>query len=166
VTLVFGSKGLAGVGQRWIMDQGFSAKIVRRHDDDGDGRLRGAELDHATAEARANLSRYQWFTWAEVDADPYRIYYVRDFGLSFARGRLVYSFFLPLGVAAGQQEREVVIAVHDPTGYARVILDPDVEVSGSPGDVVAHLAVEKVPGVAPASPPGGVPSVVLRLAER
>jgi len=129
LSFVFDGQGLAGIRQRWVFDEMFSAQIMDMVDTDGDGRLSEAESHKTEREAFVNLNHFNYFTHVSVDGRPVTFARATDFRATCKADILIYEFFLPCPVpmAAGVT-RTVRVAVYDQSYYTDLML-----VKGKPG---------------------------------
>ncbi len=118
LTFVFDEAGLAGLRQRWVLDEMFAAMIMDEHDANGDGEVQPAEEASIKKGAFDNLKNFDYFTLIEVDGNIRKPQAAADFSASMQDGKLVYEFTLPCRVEAGSQARKVRVAVRDPDYYA------------------------------------------------
>lgn len=125
VTFVFDGADLVGVRERWLFDDMFGTMIREDFDTDGDGAFSAEEAEKVRTGAFDNLKTFDYFTFIEVDGEPFRVTRVSDFRTGFEDGRLFYEFFVPCRVE-GAAERSVVLSVHDPEYYADIYTPEDV----------------------------------------
>ncbi len=125
VTLVFDDQGLAGIHQRWVMDEMLAASVLDLINENGDGDLSPAEAAAIERQSFRLLKDYNYFTHVRIDGTPFAVAWARDFAVTMDGGKMTYDFLVPCHVAAGPHNHEVVVAVFDDTFYTYVTYGSD-----------------------------------------
>lgn len=123
LSFVFDPQGLAGIQQRWVFDEMFSAQIVDMVDANDDGRLTEAEARKIEQEAFVNLKNFNFFSHVLVDGRKVAFSKATQFVARQKNGILSYEFLLPCSVPAqAGAKRHLTIAVYDQSYYSDVML--------------------------------------------
>jgi len=139
LTIVFDEKGLAGFRQRWLFDEMFSSTMLSNFDKDSDHMLNVHEIGEIKKGGFNNLRNYGYFTHILIDGTLFDVDYVTEFSAEVQENKLIYTFFVPCHVAAGDQVKQVIVAVFDETYYTDVALVPDsLSCEGGSAFVVAY----------------------------
>ncbi len=125
LTIVFDEKGLAGFRQRWVFDEMFSSTMLTNFDKNKDHVLDVHEIGEIKKGAFNNLRNYGYFTHILIDGNIFDVNYVTEFSAGIHDNRLLYTFFIPCHVVAGDQVKQVTVSVFDETYYTDVALVPD-----------------------------------------
>jgi ABC-type uncharacterized transport system substrate-binding protein len=125
LTIVFDEKGLAGFRQRWLFDEMFSSTMLSNFDKNEDHVLDAHEIGEIKKGGFGNLRNYGYFTHILIDGDIFEVTYVMEFSAEVHDNRLLYTFFVPCHVIAGDQFTHVTISVFDETYYTDVALLPE-----------------------------------------
>ena len=120
VTLVFDGQGLAGIHQRWVLDEMLAASILDLVNANGDGQLDASEAAAIERDSFRLIKDYNYFTHVRIDGKPFEVQWARDFSVTMEGQKMVYDFLVPCHVKAGPKAREVVVAVFDDTFYTYV----------------------------------------------
>ena len=120
VTLAFDDQGLAGIHQRWVMDEMLAASVLDLVHEDGDGVLSKAEADAIERQSFRLLKEYNYFNHIRIDGKPFAVQWARDFSVTMDGNRMIYEFLVPCHVAAGPRDHEVLVAVFDDSFYTYV----------------------------------------------
>ena len=128
-TFVFDEKGLAGIRERWLLDEMVSIQILELINGNFDGTLDAGEKQRIKDMAFINLKEYGYFTDIRIDGKPFQPEWAVDFSCDMDGGRMVYSFTIPCHVAATATEKTVKMAIYDQTFYTFVAYGAE----GSPG---------------------------------
>jgi len=145
LAFVFDANGLAGLQERWVLDEMFAAMIMDEHDANGDGRIQPSEEQSIKTGAFDNLKNFDYFTLVEIDGEFFKPKTARNFSATMQAGKLVYSFFLPCPEAADAKAKTLRVAVRDSGYYADILLDDKTpaQTGGEPFEV--QLDMKKVP---------------------
>ncbi len=120
VTFVFDGKGLAGIRLFWLFDDMFGTQIREDFDTDSDGAFSPAEIAAVRQGAFDNLKNFDYFTFIQVDGQPFKVSRVQHFSAGFRSGQLYYEFFVPCPVPAGNASHSLRLRVQDPEYYADI----------------------------------------------
>jgi ABC-type uncharacterized transport system substrate-binding protein len=145
MTVQFDEGALKGIAFQWTFDEMFSAMILSDFDPRHTGQFDAARAQALKAGAFDNLENYHYFIAIAVGNKPVRRFSIEQFTPSVTdKGRLVYTFFVPLKLAAGAAEQTVALTVYDDSYYVAFDLlhVQDVTVQAGPG-VSCELAVQK-----------------------
>lgn len=109
ITLKFSEADLAGVRLTWTFDDQFSSGLIHDYEE-----LRRKPPTRALTEKIQQkefdfLKNSNYFTEISVDGKPIKITQVKDFAVSVAGERVIYSFTVP--IAAGQRPDGAVSVV-------------------------------------------------------
>jgi ABC-type uncharacterized transport system substrate-binding protein len=122
LTIVFDDRGLAGFRQRWIFDEMFSNTLLSNFDKNNDHILDVGEVGEIKKGGFGNLRNYGYFTHILIDGKIFDVKYVTKFLAEVHDNRLIYTFFVPCHVAAGDQFKHVTVSLFDETYYTDVAL--------------------------------------------
>ena len=120
LAIVFDEKGLAGFRQRWLFDEMFSSTMLSNFDKNKDHILDAQEIEEIKKGGFNNLLNYGYFTHILVDGKIFNVTYVKEFSAEVHDNRLVYRFFVPCHVIAGDQFKKVTVSVFDETYYTDI----------------------------------------------
>ena len=154
ITAQFDRAVLTGIAFTWTFDEIFSSMILRDYRPQENGTFASKTASALKAGAFDNLANYHYFVSFMLGGKSVPKFRVERFTPSVAeKGRLVYSFFVPLSLAVKASEQTVRVTVYDDTYYVAFdqLRIEDVTVGGD-SSVVSGLAVEKT--TAKASWPG------------
>ncbi len=122
IAVVFNDKGLKGFRHEWAFDEMFSSTIIQEFDLNADGEFSEEEIKKVEKGAFSNLKEYNYFTDITINGEQFKIQEVRDFYAEIDRGVMIYQFFIPCEETAVIENKEVKIAVFDPTYFVQVLL--------------------------------------------
>ncbi|MDD4952824.1 MAG: DUF1007 family protein [Desulfovibrionaceae bacterium] len=125
VCFVFDRQGLVGFWESWVLDKMLTASVMDIVDADHDYELSPAEALEVEKSSFSHLKEYNCFTHVLIDGREFEVKWVRDFAATLDQGRLIYRFFVPCHVSAGEAFRDVRVAVFDQTFYTSVAYGPD-----------------------------------------
>lgn len=125
VCFVFDRQGLVGFWESWVLDKMLTASVMDIVDADHDYELSPAEALEVEKSSFSHLKEYNCFTRVLIDGREFEAKWFRDFAASLDQGRLIYRFFVPCHVSAGEAFRDVRVAVFDQTFYTSVAYGPD-----------------------------------------
>jgi len=117
VAFRFTDDGLAGFTVTWVFDDMNSAAMIELYDTSGDRRLDEAEVRGIRTDGFEHLYKRSYFLQLKVDGRARKPETATDFQARVDKGLLVYSFFVPLKLAATARDSTVTIAVMDDTWY-------------------------------------------------
>jgi len=145
MTIQFDQGMLQGITFQWTFDDMFSAMILSNYDPLHTGQFDAAQAKALKAGAFDNLENYHYFIATSIGNTPVRRFEIEQFVPSVTdKGRLVYSFFVPLKLAVGAGEQTVVLTVYDDSYYVAfdILYVQDVTVQAGP-EITCGLAVQK-----------------------
>jgi ABC-type uncharacterized transport system substrate-binding protein len=144
-TVTFNQGVLQGISFQWTFDPMFSAMILGDYDPAHTGRFDAAGAAALKAGAFDNLVNYHYFIAIWVGEKPVKKFPIQKFTPSVAdKGRLVYSFFVPVKLPVTSADQTVLLTVYDDTYYVAfdILHVEDVTVQSGP-DVTCDLSVQK-----------------------
>ncbi len=124
LTFMFDAKGLAGISVQWTFDAMYSSAIIFDFDD-GDSVFSEQESAVVKKENFNNLKEYGYFVDVVIDGTPFAVVFVKDFVATIRNGQLVYNFFVPCHVSAGQHTKTVRVGVVDETNFVAITTQKD-----------------------------------------
>lgn len=145
ITLTFDQRMFEGIGLQWTFDPMFSAMILGDYDPGHTGRFDASRAAALKEGAFDNLVNYHYFVAIWVGGKPLKKLVIRKFAPSVAeKGRLVYSFFIPVKVPVTAEDQTVLLTVYDDTYYVAFdILHVENVTVQSGSDVACDLSVQK-----------------------
>jgi ABC-type uncharacterized transport system substrate-binding protein len=144
-TVTFDQGMLQGISFEWTFDPMFSAMILGDYDPAHTGRFDAASAAAVKAGAFDNLVNYHYFVAIWVAGKPMKKLVIQKFAPSVTdKGRLVYTFFVPLKLPLTAGDQTVLLTVYDDTYYVAfdILHVEDVIVQSGP-DVTCDLSVQK-----------------------
>lgn len=123
LTMIFDSKGLAGIRVKWVFDEFFSNMLAADYDRNNNHKLESSEITTIRKKAFDNLVEFDYFTFIRINGKPFKVKYIREFSAALIGGRLMYEFLIPCHVSGSGRFKEVKISQYDPTYYSRVAFD-------------------------------------------
>lgn len=137
--------GVKGLRLTWTFDEYFSAWIIYEYDVDEDGAFCKAEQAALYLEVFINLENYNFFTRILRDGRDIPVT-VEQFAAAIEGDRVVYSFFVPLGLAVGSDDPPLHVAVYDESFYCDIAFPPqEVVISGETDRWRVDYEVRKMP---------------------
>ena len=135
VAVVFDQKGIAGFRIEWKFDEMFSAMIIQDFDEDHDSSFSSAEIRNIEENAFSNLKNYHYFTYISWKGGEYDGKHVEDFFAAIRGGVLVYRFFVPCRISAGDKKKLVKVWVYDNSYYCDVVYEENdpLDIEGKKG---------------------------------
>lgn len=100
ISIVFDEHGLAGFGIEWAFDEMFSAMIIHNYDTNKNGKFEAGEIEEIKKGAFSNLRKFDYFIFVKINAQPFKIQFVKNFSTATVEDRLAYRFFIPCHVRA------------------------------------------------------------------
>lgn len=145
MTVLFDQGKLAGIAFRWVFDDMFSQMILTDFKPDAEGAFPPKVTGLIKSGAFDNLENYHYFLAFFEGKKPLKKIRIEQFTPSVVEGnKLVYSFFVPLGLPVQPDEQTVRVTVYDDTYFVAFDLmhveDVTVKV---PQSVSASLSIEK-----------------------
>ncbi|HET6450418.1 MAG TPA: DUF1007 family protein [Spirochaetia bacterium] len=144
-TLVFDRGTFQGIHLQWTFDPMFSTMILGDYDPGHTGRFTAAQAAALKQGAFDNLVNYHYFVAIWIGGAPLRKLPIEKFTPSVTeKNRLVYSFFIPLGLPVRAEEQRVLLTVYDDSYYVAfdILHAQDVTVQAG-ADVSCALSVQK-----------------------
>jgi len=145
MTVIFDKGTLKGISFRWSFDDMFSAMILTDFKPKPDGSFSAKSTEAIKAGAFDNLENYHYFLAFFIGKQPLKRIRIEQFTPSVVEGtKLVYSFFVPLDLAATAEDQMVRVTVYDDTYFVAFDLmhADDVTITGDTG-VSVGLSIEK-----------------------
>lgn len=124
-TFVFEERRLGSVRLTWAFDEFFGTAIIRRFDENRNGKFEPEELAKLEAGAFANLKEYKYFTHILLDGKELAEIAIRDFQARVRNGQLIYEFTVPLPSPVDPAAVEVIVTVYDESYFVEVALEPN-----------------------------------------
>jgi ABC-type uncharacterized transport system substrate-binding protein len=124
-SFVFDGVRLKAVRLTWAFDEFFGTAIIRRFDENRNGRFEPEELAKLEPGAFANLKEYKYFTHILLDGKELAEVRVEDFQASVRNGQLIYDFTVPLPAPVDPSKVEVIVTVYDESYFVEVALEPN-----------------------------------------
>jgi ABC-type uncharacterized transport system substrate-binding protein len=121
VSVLFNEKGLTCFKIEWTFDEMFSSTLIQDFDINLDGKFNVKEIKKIESVILSNLKEYDWFTHITINDKQFTIKEINGFYASIDSGVVFYEFFLPCEVTAVERDREVKIAIYDPTYFVQIL---------------------------------------------
>jgi ABC-type uncharacterized transport system substrate-binding protein len=136
---------LKGIGFTWTFDEMFSSMILGDYDPGHTGKFDAGQVKAVKEGAFDNLANYHYFISLEIGSKRQEKFAIERFTPSVAdKGKLVYSFFVPLNIKARPTEQSVRVTVYDDSYYVAFDLLKLEEVTALAGpDVSCDFSIEK-----------------------
>jgi ABC-type uncharacterized transport system substrate-binding protein len=145
MTVEFEGNVLQGIGFRWTFDEMFSSMILGDYDPKHTGKFDEARTKALKEGAFDNLANYHYFISLEIGSKRLDRFAIERFTPSVAdKGKLVYSFFVPLKIPVRPTRQSVRVTVYDDSYYVAfdlLHLDDVSVLAGSKED--CKLSIEK-----------------------
>ena len=145
MTVDFENGTLQGITFSWTFDEMFSSMILGDYDPKHTGQFDAARVKAVKEGAFDNLANYHYFIALAIGNKRLDQFRIERFTPSVAdKGRLVYSFFVPLNIHVRPTEQSVRVTVYDDSYYVAFDLLhlEGVTVLAGP-DVNCRLSIEK-----------------------
>jgi ABC-type uncharacterized transport system substrate-binding protein len=145
MTVEFEGDMLQGIGFNWTFDEMFSSMILGDYDPKHTGKFDAARTMAVKEGAFDNLANYHYFISLAVGNKKLDKFTIERFTPSVAdKGKLVYSFFVPLKIPLRPTEQSVRVTVYDDSYYVAFDLlhAEDVTVLAGP-KANCDLSIEK-----------------------
>lgn len=118
--IVFDDKGLAGFNIEWEFDDMFTTMITEDYDTNQNQILEKNEVATIKEKAFSYLANSNYFTFIKIDSKPFTVKFVQNFFAKIENKKVIYEFFVPCHVRAGENAKQVVVAAYDPSYYSAV----------------------------------------------
>lgn len=120
VTLAFKDGRIVAVRQEWTFDEVFGSAIIDQFDRNKDKKFDAKELAALEQGAFANLREFNYFTHLSVDDRDVPSKTVTDFTARVEKGKLVYSFTVPVEAAVDPLKSRVVLGLYDSSYFVDI----------------------------------------------
>lgn len=120
VTFVFKDGRIVAIRQDWTFDEMFGDAIVGQFDTNKDKKFDTKELAALEQGAFANLREFDYFSHLSVDDKAVPTKAVQGFAARVEKGRLVYSFTLPVEPGIDPSKGRVALGLYDPSYFVDV----------------------------------------------
>ncbi|WP_320171423.1 DUF1007 family protein [Maridesulfovibrio sp.] len=147
LTFEFDESGLKGIRQKWWFDKMFAAMILGDYDKDRNNIISEEEAKEIESGAFINLRNFNYFTSISVDGNRVSSITATEFKPLVEDSTLVYTFFVPLHLAA-DSAHTVKVAVYDESFYTAIQMDPQNKISSTPSNMQVNLTLEQEPEMA------------------
>ena len=118
--VTFDDTGVAGIRVIWKMDNMFADMIVDDYDANNNGTFEPEEVSMVKEKAFSYISDHNYFSFVNIDGDPFEVKSIEEFNAVLNQGRLFYEFTIPCRAAAADHVRRLTVATYDPTYYSAV----------------------------------------------
>ena len=123
ITFVFEGDKLTALRLTWSFDEFFGTAIIRRFDQNRNGRFEPDENAQLEAGAFASLKDYGYFVYMKAGDKPMPVERITGFQGSVRNNQLVYDFTVPLPTPVDPATTEFVLSLFDETYFVEVSLD-------------------------------------------
>lgn len=123
IAFVFEGEKLASLRLTWSFDEFFGTAIIRRFDENRNGRFEPAENAKLEAGAFSALKDYGYFLHVTAGGKPVKVEQVSGFQGTIRNNQLVYEFTATLPAGLDPATTEFVISLYDETYFVEVSLD-------------------------------------------
>lgn len=125
VTIVFDENGLAGLQQKWVIDEMTALTVLEATEENMDGKLTKKEVAAIKELSMGSLKDYGYFNDIRIDGKSFKPPWIKDFTATLDGGKLIYDFFLPCHVKAAKTAKNIVIGIYDQSFYVFISLGRD-----------------------------------------
>ena len=135
--LHFDKEGFSGFQVRWVFDEIFSSMIIADYDGNRNKIMEPKEISAVKDGAFKNLINFNYFTFIKFKNQKQIIKTVDNFTAEIIKDKIIYSFFVPVKMAARKSFHEVKLGSFDETYYCDIVYaesnlvtiksDPDIE---------------------------------------
>lgn len=123
LTFAFDGDRLKGLHLTWSFDEFFGTALIRRFDENRNGRFEPAENEKLQANAFVALKDYGYFIHLTIDGKPVPVQEVQGFQASVRSNQLVYDFNVALPTPVDPAASQVVISIYDESYFVEASLD-------------------------------------------
>jgi len=116
-TFVLRQGKIVAIRLEWTFDEIFGDGIIDQFDKNKDKKFDAKELAALEQGAFANLREFDYFTHLSVDDKELPTKSVTGFAARIVKGKLVYSFTVPVDPPVDPLKRRVVLGVYDSTYF-------------------------------------------------
>lgn len=120
VTLAFKDGRIVAVRQEWTFDEVFGSAIIDQFDKNKDNKFDAKELAALEQGAFANLREFNYFTHLSVDDRDVPTKTVTGFAARVEKGKLVYSFTVPVEPGVDPLKSRVVLGLYDQSYFVDI----------------------------------------------
>lgn len=120
VTFAFKDGRIVAIRQEWTFDEVFGDSIIGQFDANKDKKFDARELAALEQGAFANLREFDYFSHLSVDDKAVPTKTVTGFAARVEKGRLVYSFTLPVEPGLDPLKGRVALGLYDPSYFVDV----------------------------------------------
>ena len=117
VRFVFSPDGLAQIRIDWQFDEFFTGQILADCDKNSDWKLSDEEKACVKLHYFDNLVKYNFFTFIKINGRPIETSEIEHLKVALIENRLLYQFTVPCHVGGEPGDKEVRVAIYDPTFY-------------------------------------------------
>ena len=123
VKVVYDAKGFAGIENRWVYDEIYSAAMASSADKDNDGKFSADESQDLQTSILGPIEKNNYFNYVLAGSAFLKASRVRDFKASLVKGKLTLDFVVDFSMPAKGDWTMLVVAVADPTNYIQMTAD-------------------------------------------
>ncbi len=120
VTFAFKDGRIVAIRQEWTFDEVFGDAIIGQFDANKDKKFDAKELAALEQGAFANLREFDYFSHLSVDDKAVPTKAVTGFAARVDKGRLVYSFILPVEPGIDPLKGRVALGLYDQSYFVDV----------------------------------------------
>ncbi len=113
-------KGISGFNIHWEFDEMFSSMIIGDYDVNRNQILEKNEVAVIKDKAFSYLSNFHYFIHIKIDNKPFDVNFVKGFAAKIKNKILIYEFFVPCHVSAGNTFKQIIVATYDPSYYSAI----------------------------------------------
>lgn len=117
MSLEVDNNGFNGLWQRWTLLRSFSSDVILDYDLDENGIFDSNEQNLIYEKAFLGVAPYYFFTYINLDGKDFVSLKAEDFSAKIQNNQVIYSFFIPLNIAATKDTKSLDIVTYDPTSY-------------------------------------------------
>lgn len=118
--VVFDSEGIAGFNVEWAADEFSSIGLTDGYDENESGKLDPDELRQFEKDSFTNLRGFNYFTHITIDKKPFKVSFVKEFRVTYVKGKINYTFFIPCHIKAYSEIKEVSVAQYDSSYFSYI----------------------------------------------
>lgn len=123
LTFVFDGDRLTALRLTWSFDEFFGTALIRRFDENRNGRFEPPENDKLQANAFVALRDYGYFIHMTVDGKPVTLDTISGFQASVRSNQLVYDFTATLPSPVDPMTAQVAVSIYDESYFVEASLD-------------------------------------------
>ncbi len=122
-TFVFDRGKIVGVRLEWTFDDFFSDFLIRKYDTDKDRKFDEREVKQIQEQAFSSLKDLNYFTHLYIANKKLALREVSEFSVDIQKGKVTYSFTVPLPSPVDPVTTPVDLSVYDESFYVDVRFD-------------------------------------------